>query len=96
MEQQVAKYTLLDSKKVHSLVGPQNSHHSWIFKPILNIGLPGSTLVSLGQIHCIAVVGDNHTLAKHSCIAQKTSLKAEKDHLTFLCQLRQYLIRVYK
>ena len=50
-----------------------------------NAGLLGSTLVSLGQIFWADEVGDNDTLAKHCCIAQKTSLKAD-ERLTFICQ----------
>ena len=30
MEQQVTNYTLLDSKKMYSSDGPQNSHHSLV------------------------------------------------------------------
>lgn len=45
---------------------------------MLNAGLLGSILVSLGQIFCATVVGDNDTLAKHCCIAQKTSLKDDE------------------
>ena len=46
-----------------------------------NAGLPGSTLVSLGQIFWAAEVRDNDTLAKLCYIAQKTSLKADERSL---------------
>ena len=46
-----------------------------------NVGLPSSTLVSLGQIFWAAEVRDNDTLAKHCCIAQKASLKADERSL---------------
>ena len=38
-------------------------------------------LVRLGQKFWAAEVGDNDKLAKHCCIAQKTSLKADERSL---------------